>query len=155
MRSRVTWRAIGRRAARFFSASAGAFGNASSDSAAGWVFRHSSSNNPDCSIDSFSLLRARCASRSSRIISAYLFFSEDSRSSCSARSSTIFFNVSASFGSELGSSGKIQVNRNRTQFQENVLTETEKRSDRAPVAFAPAGGTQIDAAQKRAELLWS
>ena len=34
---------------------------------------------------------------------------------------------------ESGSSGKLQVNRNRTQFQENVLSKTEKR-------LSPRGG---------------
>src|SRR5688572_578500 len=61
------------------------------------------SNNANCSFESCSLLRLRCASRSSRSRLRYLFFSELSCWSRSQSSTTIFCKMSTSFGRLSGS----------------------------------------------------
>src|SRR3954470_3938211 len=77
--------------------------SAAADSASALRACHVAANSASCSFDNCSLLRLRCASSSSRNRLWYLFCSASDRSSCSARSTTIFRSVSESRGKLFGS----------------------------------------------------
>lgn len=75
---------------------------------------HAASNNASCSLVSCSLSRLRCASSNSRSRFWYLFCSASERSSCAARSTTIFYQLQAGrsgsdlfFGFEQGKSHRL------------------------------------------------
>ena len=158
MRSRVTCRASGRRAARFLLQSHGRFRQRLRRAVSGILFRAGLSaralriarSAPPTAFRSC----AHAALREARGSSPHTCSSRKTRGPVAlpdrARSSSGCPRLSAAIS---GSSGKTQVNWNSTRLQENVLNETEKHSARGAATFATRGRTQIYAAQQRGELL--